>query len=150
TLGESDALALIGVEQCVGCAASEHGFEFPRQIDGVADPGIHALPAGGTMNVCRIAEQKRAPFPEMLRYTMMNMISRKPVYFFDIDLEVLDDPAADILEFERIGAIGAVVTHRPDQSRASLPGERKHGKEISFFEVDVQLTIDCRAGRLDI
>jgi hypothetical protein len=89
------------------------------------------------MNVCRIAEQKRAPFPEMLRYTVMNTISRKPVDFFDINLVVLDHPSADILEFERIGPVGAVVTDRPDQSGASLPCKRKHRKEIGFFEVDV-------------
>src|SRR5262245_49278982 len=86
----------------------------------------------------------------MLCYTVMNMISRKPVYLFDIDLEVLNDPAPDILEFERVGPISAVITHRADQPGASLPGERKHGKEISLFEVRMQLTIDCRAGRLDI
>src|SRR6266404_1645603 len=150
TLGESDTLALIGVEQRIGCAAREYGFEFPGQIDGVADPGIHALPADRTMNVCRIADHKRASFSEMLGYTMMNMIGRKPVYFFDIDLEILDNPAAVILEVERVGPIGAIVTHCPDQPGASLPGERKQDEEISLFEVDVQLTIDCRTGRLDV
>src|SRR5215470_8586660 len=110
TLGEGDALALIGVEQCIRCAARKYGFEFPGEIDGVADPCIHALPAGRAMNVCRIAEQKRAPFPEMLRYTVMNMIGREPVYFFDFDFEVLDDPTADVLELERVGPIGAIVT----------------------------------------
>src|SRR5712691_11779485 len=65
TLGESDALALISIEQCIRCAAPEYGFDFPGKIDGVTDSGIHALPTGRAMNVCRIAEQKRAPFPEM-------------------------------------------------------------------------------------
>ena len=82
TLGESDTLALIGIEQRIGCAAREYSFKFPGQIDGIANPGVHALPADRTMNVSRIAEQKRASLSEMLRDTMMNMIGRKPVYFF--------------------------------------------------------------------
>jgi hypothetical protein len=102
------------------------------------------------MNVPRIADQKRASFSEMLRYTMMNMIGRKPVYFFDTDLEILDNPPAYILEFECGGSIGAVVTHCPDQPGAPLPGERKQDEEISRFEIDVDLTVDCRAGCLDV
>jgi hypothetical protein len=150
TLGESDTLALIRVEEPLRCAAREYGFEFPGQIDGVANPGVHALPADRTMNVSRIAEQKRASFSEMLRDTMMNMIGRKPIYFFDIDLEILDDPAADILEVERVGAIGTIFTYCPDQPGAPLPGERKQDEEISRFEINVDITIECRAGCLDV
>ena len=66
----------------------EYGFEVPGKIDSVADPGVHPLPADRIMNVCRIAEQKRPSFLEMLRDTMMNMIGRKRVYFFDVQLTI--------------------------------------------------------------
>jgi hypothetical protein len=39
-------LVLRGVELRIGCAAPEYGFEFPGEIDRVADPGIHSPPAG--------------------------------------------------------------------------------------------------------
>ena len=50
--------------------------------------------------------------------------------------------AADILEFERVGVIGAFVAHRPDQAGASLAGERKHGEEVGLVEIDMQLAVD--------
>ena len=114
TAGEADPLRLIAVEQPVGCATGQDRRQLPGQIDGVANSGVHALAAGGTVDVRGIAEQEGAALAEMLRHSVMHMIGRKPVYSPNVDLEVFDRPVADILEFERIGAIGTLVAHRAD------------------------------------
>ena len=48
------------VRRILALSGREYGFEFPGRIDGVANPGIHALPADRIMNVSRLAEEKRA------------------------------------------------------------------------------------------
>src|SRR5262249_18554963 len=37
-----------------------------------------------------------------------------------------------------------------DQAGSSLPSQRKHRQEIGLVEIDVELTVDRRASRLDI
>ena len=54
TMRVGDALRLVAVEQRLGCVAGQHGLQLPGEIDGVADAGIHALAAGGTMDMRRI------------------------------------------------------------------------------------------------
>ena len=46
--------------------------------------------------------------------------------------------------------VGALVAHGADQARAALAGQRKDRQEIRLVEVDVQLPVDRRSGRLDI
>jgi len=38
--------------------AGQNRREFPGKIDGIANSGIHALTAGGTVDVSRIADRK--------------------------------------------------------------------------------------------
>ena len=97
-----------------------------------------------------IAQQESAALAEMLRHAVMHMIGRKPVDLFNLDLEVLDRPVADILEFQRFGMLGAFIAHRPDQARAASPGHGKDGQEVGLVQIDVQFAIDCRAAGLDI
>jgi hypothetical protein len=65
------------------------------------------------MDMSRVAEQEGASFPEMLRHAVVDVIGRKPVYFFDLDLKTLNDPTTDILKFECISVIGTFVPYRP-------------------------------------
>ena len=102
------------------------------------------------MDMRRVAEQEGAAVAEMLRHAMMHVIGREPVHLFDLDLEIVDDPAADIFEFERFGVIGALVAHCPDQPGASRAGKGKHGKEVGLVEIGMQVAVDRRAGCLDI
>src|SRR5580704_10369392 len=147
---EGNALGLVAVEQLVWRTVGKDGLQLPGEIDRVADAGVHALAAGRAMDMRRVAQQEGASVAEMLRYAVMDTVGREPVYLFDLDLEVVDYPAADILEFERIGVIGAFVSHRPDQARAPLAGKGKHGEEVGLVEIGVQFAVYRRSGRLDI
>ena len=95
---KADPFRLVAVEQLVWRTAGQNRPHLPGQIDRVADPGVHPLAAGGTMDVSGIAEQEGAALSEMLRHPVMHMIGRKPVHFPDGHLEVLDRPAADVFE----------------------------------------------------
>ena len=77
-------------------------------------PVFMPCPPAGTMDMRRVAEQEGASFPEMLRHAVVDVIGRKPVYFFDLDLKALNDPTTDILKFECISVIGTFVPYRPD------------------------------------
>jgi len=45
---------------------------------------------------------------------------------------------------------GALVAHRADQARAPLALEREDREKVGFVEIDVQLAVDRRPGRLDV
>src|SRR5262245_65791368 len=81
---------------------------------------------------------------------MVDLISRKPVQLFDVDLEVLDHPRTDVLEFEDIGALGAFVTYRADQPRTPLSGQRKHSEKVSLLEIGMEFAVNRRPGSLDV
>ena len=100
--------------------------------------------------MCGVTEQKNATFAEMLRYPMMHVVGREPIHLLDLDLEVIDRAAADVLEPERIGMVGPLVPHGSDQTSPAFAGQREDSKEVGFVEVDVQLAVDRRTGRLDI
>ena len=63
---------------------------------------------------------------------------------------MIDRPAADISEFERLRVRGALVPYSPDQPCAALAGQRKDGQEIGFVEVDMQFAVERRAEGFDI
>ncbi len=67
------------------------------------------------MDMRRITEQERATFPKVLRNTVMDVIGREPVCFFNIDLEVVDDPPADILELEAVRVLSPFASDRSDE-----------------------------------
>src|ERR1700745_2293359 len=106
-MGESDALGFVTVQQRVGRAAGKNRLQFPGEIDRIADARIHTLSAGGAMDERGVAKQEGAALPEILRHAVVDVIGREPVHCLDLDLEIVDDPPADILEFERIGMLGA-------------------------------------------
>src|SRR6516225_1553384 len=119
---ESDALGFVAVQQRVGGATHKNRVQFPGEIDRIADAGVHALSAGGAMNVRGVAEQEGAALPEILGHAGVDAIGREPVDLLDFDLEIVDDPPADILELERISPLGAFASHRADQARTSFSG----------------------------
>ena len=63
---------------------------------------------------------------------------------------MLDRPAADVFELERIGVIGALVAHGSDQARPTLPGQGKDREEISLVKVDMQFAVERRAGSFNV
>src|SRR5271169_559429 len=102
------------------------------------------------MDMRGVAEQKSATLTEVLRHPMMHVIGREPIHLLDLDLKVIDRAAADILEPERIGVVGALVSYGSDQTRSAFAGQREDGKEVGLVEVDVQLAVDRATGRLDV
>jgi len=51
------------------------------------------------VDVRGIAEQEGSAFTEILRHPVMHMIGREPIHLLDLNLEVIDRPIADVLEF---------------------------------------------------
>src|SRR6516225_889205 len=143
---ESDAFGFVAVQQRVGRATRKNRLQFPGEIDRIADAGIHALSAGGAMDVRGVAEQEGAAFPEVPRHAVVDAIGREPVDLLDFDLDIVDDPPADILELERISMLGAFASHRADQPRTSCSGQRKYREEVGLLEIGME----CWAGGLDI
>src|SRR5262249_24154668 len=119
---EIEALGFVAVQQRVGRATRKNRLQFPGEIDRIADAGVHALSAGGAMNVRRVAKQEGAAFPEVLRHAMVDAIGREPVDLLDFDLEVGNNSPADISELERISTLGAFASHRADQPPTSFSG----------------------------
>jgi len=100
--------------------------------------------------MCGIADEERTPFAEVLRDTVMHVIGRKPVDLGDLELEVIDRAVADILECQRVGAVGPRVAYRPDQAGASRPGQREDTEKIGLIQIDVQFAVYGRAGGFDV
>src|SRR5262249_58803714 len=125
-------------------------LQFPGEIDRVADASIHTLSAGGAVDMRGVAEQEGAALAEILRHAVVDAIGREPVDFLDFDLEIVDDPPADVLEFERISMPSAFTSHRADQPRASCPGQRKYREEVGLLEIGMEFAVDRWAGGLDI
>ena len=46
--------------------------------------------------------------------------------------------------------VGALAAHRADQPGAALAGQREDGQEVGLVEIDVQLAVQRRAGRVDV
>src|SRR5262249_45700095 len=46
---EPDAFGLVAIQQSVAGTTSEHGRQFPGEIDSIADTGVHALAADRAM-----------------------------------------------------------------------------------------------------
>ena len=58
--GEGDAFRLVAVEERRVRTPLQDGGELPGQVHRVADAGVHALSAHGTVDVRGVAEQERA------------------------------------------------------------------------------------------
>src|SRR6202789_333476 len=72
-IADRAALERIGVKQRLGTALTAlHQGEFPGQIKYILHPGIHALPAGGTVNVSRIAGQHDSTAPVVCDFAFID------------------------------------------------------------------------------
>src|SRR5262249_7528237 len=64
--------------------------------------------------------------------------------------EVLDNPAADVVEGQRLREVGALIAHSPNQTYLALAGEREDREEVGLLDVGVELAIDCETGSLHV
>src|SRR6185437_15432977 len=148
--GETNAFGFVAVEQRVRCPAFHDRRQLPGKVDGVANPGVHALTAGRAVDMRGITAEEGASLAEMLRHPVMHVIGRKPVDMGYRQLHLPDRMAFDIVERQRFRATGALITNRADQARTSFAGEREHGNKIGFIEIDVQFSVNRRSLRLDV
>jgi hypothetical protein len=68
---------------------------------------------------------------------MLRDVGRRNPFAVVLTLGLACCAIADILEFERIGAVGTLVAYRPDQTRTTVSGQGKDGQEIGFVEIDM-------------
>ena len=86
------ALGAVGIEQAVAAPALDHGGELPRQIDRVADAGVHAKAAGGRHDMRGVAGDKAAA----VAVALGDQFAPHPrQHAQDLEFEVAADGAAD-------------------------------------------------------
>ena len=68
---------------------TQHLGELPAEVHGVADARVHPLPADGTVDVRRIAEEEGASPPEPRRDAMVHLVRREPVHAAHLDAQPL-------------------------------------------------------------
>jgi hypothetical protein len=130
--------------------AGQNHRQFPGEIDGIANAGVHALATSRAVYMSGVAQQESAALPEMLRHPVMNTIGGKPVQLLDFHFEVIDRAVAHVLETERIGVVGSLVPDSPYEARPSPRREREYGQEVSLVQVHMQFAVQRRAGRFDV
>jgi len=108
----------------------QHCSELPREIDGVADSGVHALTANGAVNVRCIAQQKCAAVPEFRNDAVVDVIRREPIDPLDVDADPLDDAPADVVPSELVVRNVRLFLDRPDQTRARFALQRENAEKI--------------------
>lgn len=126
-LMDRPALPLIGGEELGAAPAAERCGELPAEIDGVADPHIHAEAAEGRVQVAGIAREERAAAAVAIGDEAL----RDPgVGRDDLEIEITEPGATpyQVLRIEtgEVNAVGepgrhevpkAVLIHGPQQRR---------------------------------
>ena len=82
---ERDALWLVAIEDAGPRPPSQHRRQLPREVHGVADAGVHSLPAHRAVDMRCIAEQEGAPLPKARRDPVMHVVGRKPIHASNVD-----------------------------------------------------------------
>src|SRR5439155_19496445 len=126
------------------------GSQFPREIHGVADPRIHALPADGTVDVRGVADEKRPTGTETVGDAMMHAIRREPVHPRDVNPHPVDDTLADVVPRQLIVLMLALVANGADEPRAPIAVQREHAEKIGPVESDVHLSVHARSAAADV
>src|SRR5579872_889247 len=122
---ERDALQLVAVENRLSGAVLQHLRQLPAEIDRIADSGVHALAAGGAVNMARIAEQKSAAYAEAVSNPVVDAIRRKPVDLFYSYVEERFDVRPHILKRD-VGTLRQFRRNESDQALHAAQAHRKH------------------------
>lgn len=145
---EGDAFLFVGVEDS-GIGATKDCREFPCEVDGIADAGVHALPADGAMDVGGVAEEKDSAGAKVFCDAMVDAIGREPVDAFDGRVEVAKDVFADVVPGEVGGAVG-IFAHGSDETGTVVAFEREDDEEVIAIECYVEFVIQDGAGAFDV
>src|SRR5829696_3343700 len=97
-----------------------HIGNLPREIHGIADSGIHALAAHGTVDVCRVAKQEGAPLAKAIGDAMVHAIGRKPADALNLDGHPLEGTLAHVVPGQVSALTSVIGTHRPNETGMSV------------------------------
>ena len=94
-------LLLVSIEERGGSPGQDR-VQFPAEIVGILHAGIHALAAGGLMNVCRIARYKNAAHAIAINHSYISPVERKPGCIVQAEFRHASTLIDDLLKaFER-------------------------------------------------
>src|SRR5205807_7629456 len=113
---ETDSLGFVAVEEMLRRTIAEHAGELPREVGRVSDPGVHPLPADGTVDVRGIAEQEAAALPKPRRDAMMHLVRGEPVHAADVDAQPLQQAGAHVVPAEILAFLLGPGTNGADQA----------------------------------
>src|SRR5215472_11089000 len=119
-----------------------HCCQFPRQVDRVADAGVHALRAYGTVDMRGVAQYECAAFAEMIRDPVMYAVSREPVHALDIDLHPIDHALAHIVPGQIRVIVFRFLAYRADQPRSALCLQREYGQKVGDVQSDMNPSVE--------
>src|SRR4051794_9972868 len=123
--------------------------ELPGEIHGVADAGVHALPADGTVDVCGVAEDKRTSLSKPIGDPMMHAVCREPIDPLDVETDPFEDALAHVVPRQLAVVVLTVGAYRADETRSPVGLQREDNQEIGGVQRAVQLPVHDRAARLD-
>ena len=108
TSGKGDAFRLVSVQELRAGPTSKDGGEFPGQVDGVTNPGVHPLSAHRAVDVGRVAEQEGAADAKVLCDAVVYAVRREPVDLVDSHLQSAHDALPNVIPSQRlVGVFGA-------------------------------------------
>src|SRR5215831_7764574 len=137
---EADALGLVAVEEHRAHAALQHLREFPAKIDSIADSSIHALTAGGAVNVSGVSQEKCAADPKPTGHAVVNAIRGKPVHLGHSYVQQPLLLLADVLKVQ-ILTLRKFGWHQADQPLHSTRPYREHQRKDVLTKIDVEVAV---------
>ena len=147
---EADPLGLVAVEDAHRREPAQGRRHLPREVDGVADVGIHPLPADGAVDVRGVPEQKHTSLPKARRDAVVHVVRREPVHASDVEAQPIEDTLAHVVPADLLALLLRLRANGPDQTRAALMPEREEESEVALVEREMQLTVQKRTARLDV
>ena len=139
---KGNPLGLIAVyKQRIG-AALQYVCELPAQIYGIADAGIHALPASGAVNMSGVPQKKGAAGLESVRDTVVHAVGRKPIHLRHFYVQQILNLAPDVLK-SQLGVFRQLRRHKADQPLHAARANGKHQREDMRAEIDVEIALEA-------
>ncbi len=126
---KSDPFGLEGVERAGIEATPQHRREFPSEVDGVPDAGVHPLSTDGAVDVGGVSQEENGTTPKAGRDPVMNAVGGEPVHAIDPESQPFEKIFAHAFPGSRSGASPSWpgLTHQPD---APSGFQRKDGQEV--------------------
>src|SRR5699024_2432347 len=79
--GKYDSFAFIRIKDGFRSLFFQYRTQFPCQIDGITDAGVHPLTTGGAVNMSGITDDEDAAGPEFICDPVMGAVRGIPIHF---------------------------------------------------------------------